>query len=398
MSDTFKWGILGTGVIARKFAGQLGATDRGALAATGSRTAASAQSFAAEFGGTAHGSYEALIADPQVEAVYVSLPNHLHREWTIRALRAGKHVLCEKPFARNAAEAEDMFAAARQTGRVVVEGFMYRCLPVVREFIRTARAGTIGEVKLIRANFTFCRPALDTDARYQPAMAGGSLMDVGAYCINLTRALAGREPTDLRVFAHLHEKGVDDYAAGLLRFGDGLLSTFTSGMTVESDRTVFVGGSEGWMAIECPWLLAESFDIVKGGQRQTVRVPAPKPLFALEADAFAQVARVVWEADPLGMCNFERFDIATNQIDLTRGDNFLKQATIEEARSRQDGNLLEIVRKAPASPIDIIEPRVARVAIGQVLLGEVGRGLAVVPYIFAGLKHLIRGVGVKQGG
>lgn len=319
MSHPLRWGILGTGVIAHKFALQLRATDRGVLIGTGSRTAESARMFAVECGGTVCGSYDDLVAHEQIEAVYVSLPNHLHREWTIRALRAGKHVLCEKPFARNAIEAEEMFAAADQAGRVLVEGFMYRCLPAVQQFIQTVRTGGIGEAKLIRANFTFCRPARDTDARYRPEMAGGSLMDVGAYCLNLTRALAGSEPTEMRIFGHLHERGVDDYAAGILRFGDRLLSTFTCGMTVESDRTVFVGGSEGWLAIESPWLRAESFDIVKGDHRQTVRVPPAKPVFALEAEAFADavqngVAPWITPADTLG--NMRALDELRRQIGL----------------------------------------------------------------------------------
>ena len=319
MNNSLQWGILGTGVIARKFADQLRATDRGVLIATGSRSPDSARQFAAEFGGTAHDSYDALIADPRVAAVYVSLPNHLHHEWTIKALQAGKHVLCEKPFAKNAVQAHEMFAAAAQAGRVLVEGFMYRCLPVVRNFIQTVHSGVIGEVKLIRANFTFCRPVLDTDARYKPEMAGGSLMDVGAYCVNLTRALAGREPTEMRVFGHVHEKGVDDYTAGIMRFGSRLLSTFTSGMTVESDRTVFVGGTEGWLAIDFPWLLAESFDLVKGGQRQTIRVPTPKPVFALEAEAFAEAVQTgaepwITRADTLG--NMRALDELRRQIGL----------------------------------------------------------------------------------
>ncbi len=283
-----KWGILGTGAIARKFASQLPASQSGRLVATGSRSAAGASTFAAEFGGASHGSYEALTGNPEVEAVYVSLPNHLHHEWSIKALRAGKHVLCEKPFARNASEAEAMFRAADESGRVLVEAFMYRCKPSVIRFIQMLKDGVIGDIRLIRSNFTFCREVQPGDARYEPSMAGGSLMDVGAYCVNLCRAVAGAEPVEMHAIAHMHERGVDDYAAGMLRFPGDILATFTCGMTVESDRTTFIGGTKGWMSFDFPWLLGESFLVVRGNDRETISVPSPRPLFAMEADAFAQ--------------------------------------------------------------------------------------------------------------
>ncbi len=282
-----RWGVLGTGVIAGKFAGQLKQTSSGTLVATGSRTAASAQQFSTAFGGRAHASYEALLSDSEVEAVYVSLPNHLHHEWTLKALDAGKHVLCEKPLAANRHQAAEMFAAAERHQHVLVEAFMYRCKPSVREFLRRIHSGAIGEVRLIRSHFTFNRPASDTDARYHSQMAGGSLMDVGCYCVNFSRAIANEEPLNHQALAHLHASGVDDYAAGLLRFPNNALGSFTCGMTVESDRTTFVGGSEGWMSIDFPWLDGESFVIVRGDSRETVTMPSPKPIYALEADAFA---------------------------------------------------------------------------------------------------------------
>lgn len=319
MSQPFQWGILGTGVIARKFGGQLRHTVRGRLVAAGSRTMESAQSFTSEFGGRPHGSYEALIADAEVEAVYNSLPNHLHHEWTIKALEAGKHVLCEKPFALNTRQAEEMFAAAERAGRVLAEAFMYRCKPVIHRFLEAVRRGAVGEVKLIRSHFTFSRPVLGTDARYHAEMGGGSLMDVGAYCVNFSRAIAGAEPVEMRALAHLHERGVDDYAAGVLRFPGDVLATFTCGMTVESDRTTFVGGTKGWMSIDFPWQTADSFLVVNGDRRETIAVPTPKPVYALEADAFADAVSngtPPWtsKADTLG--NMRALDELRRQIGL----------------------------------------------------------------------------------
>ena len=317
MKRPLRWGILGTGNIARKFAGQLPQSRGAELAAVGSRSAESAARFAGEFGGTARAGYEALLADPAVEAVYISLPNALHREWTIRSLEAGKHVLCEKPIASSAAEAGEMFDAARRSGRLVAEAFMYRCHPAVERFIRTVRDGAIGRLKLVRTHFTFNRPASADDVRYQPGLAGGSLMDVGCYCINLARALAGAEPTAMHAVAHRHATGVDDYAAGTLSFDGEVLGCFTCGMTVEADRTTYACGSEGYAVIDCPWFGAGTFTLVKAGQRETVETKAPRDLYALEAEAFAAAVHdgvpfPVSAADTLG--NMRVLDELRKQI------------------------------------------------------------------------------------
>ncbi len=306
MSKPLHWGILGTGRIARKFAGQLGEASRAKLVSVGSRGVESAKDFAGQYGSPAVGDYDAVLADPQVEAVYISLPNSLHHRWTIRALNKGKHVLCEKPIAGDAAEAEEMFDTARRCGRVLVEAFMYRFHPAIGRLIETVRGGAIGDVKLIRSHFTFNR--LDpADVRFQPRLAGGSMMDVGCYCINLSRALAGGEPTAVHAAAHLHASGVDDYAAGTLDFGGQTLAVFTCGMSVEADRTTYIGGSEGYIAIDCPWFCDGSFTLVtdKGDTRHTVRVEATAGLYALEADGLAAAAHEgvdvpVTEADSLG--------------------------------------------------------------------------------------------------
>jgi predicted dehydrogenase len=319
MSTPVAWGILGTGNIARKFAAQLPETSRAELAAVGSRSADSARRFVEEFAGKAHAGYDRLLADPNVEAVYVSLPNALHREWTIRALEAGKHVLCEKPLAATAVDAEEMFAAAKLNGRLLVEAFMYRCHPAVARLIETVRSGAVGQLKLIRTHFTFNRPEPADDVRYQPQLAGGSLMDVGCYCINLARALAGSEPTAVQAVAHLHPSGVDDYAAGTLDFDGRLLAAFTCGMTVEADRTTYVCGSEGYASIDTPWFSDGTFTLVREGKRETIRAEAPMAPYALEAEAFARAVRDgvdpwITKADTLG--NLRVLDALRRQIGL----------------------------------------------------------------------------------
>ena len=155
-TEKLRWGILGTGMIARKFAADLPSSQTGVIAATASRTQASADAFAADYGGKGIEGYQQLLADPDVDAVYISLPNGLHAEWSVAAMEAGKHVLCEKPIACNKAEAETMFAASERTGQVLVEAFMYRTTPAVKAVINLIRRGEIGDLRLMRTNFTFC--------------------------------------------------------------------------------------------------------------------------------------------------------------------------------------------------------------------------------------------------
>ena len=295
--EKLRWGILGTGMMARKFAADLPHSETGALAATASRSKAAAESFAREFGGRAIAGYERLLADPSIDAVHLSLPNGLHHDWTIRALRAGKHVLCEKPMARNAAEAEAMFAVAEECGKVLVEAFMYRAHPLIQRLIRLVRSGGIGEPRLMRTNFTFARAASPDDARYDPAQGGGSLMDVGCYCVNFARALAGAEPVSVSATAHLHPLGVDDYAAGTLTFPGGFLATFTCGMTVASDPGTFIAGTEGQIAIDAFWFGRDGFALKRAdGAIEKHESPVTQPLYAIEADAFA--AAVTGAAKP----------------------------------------------------------------------------------------------------
>ncbi|MBI1374348.1 MAG: gfo/Idh/MocA family oxidoreductase [Phycisphaera sp.] len=328
MADPLRWGVLGTGNIARKFATQIQHTAHSRFTAVGSRTDVSAGRFANEFGGAdrvhAHGSYDAMLADPDVDAVYISLPNGMHHEWTIRALEAGKHVLCEKPLASNAEQAAEMFDVAERTGKLLVEAFMYRCHPAVRKVLELIRGGAIGDVRLIRSNFTFNRPAKPDDARYQADQAGGSLMDVGCYCVNFIRAVAGREPTDVHAIGHIHQLGTDDYAAGTLRFGDDLLATFTCGMTVFSDLTTCVAGTDGYLVIHHPWFSNGRFEIVRGmpqdpnAPREVHTEGGPTDLYDIEARAFGQAVR--GEAPPW----------------ITREDSLGNQRTLDAMR-RQIG-------------------------------------------------------------
>lgn len=292
-------------MIAKKFAGDLPSSETGVLAATASRSRASADAFAGEFGGRGVEGYQQLLADPGVDAVYLSLPNGLHAEWSIAALEAGKHVLCEKPIARNESEATTMFEVSERTGKVLIEAFMYRTAPAVRKVIELVKRGEIGDLRLIRTNFTFAREVSLADARYQPEQAGGALMDVGCYCVNFTRALVGAEPGGVHAIAHLHEAGVDDYAAGTLKFGDDVLATFTCGMTVQSQPGAYIAGTKGMIEFPAFWFAQGGFTLVKDGGSTHFPEPPGKPLYAAEADAFAAAVRGesepwITKADTLG--------------------------------------------------------------------------------------------------
>jgi predicted dehydrogenase len=307
-TDRLRWGILGTGNIARQFAAGVAASARGRLAAVASRAADKAAAFARTYQiPAAYGTYDDLLRDRDVDVVYVSLPNTLHHAWTIAALRAGKHVLCEKPFAATAAEAEEMFDVAQKAGRAVMEAFMYRCHPQTLGVLDAVRAGAIGQVKLIRTSFCYRTTRLADNVRFRPDLAGGALMDVGCYCLNFSRLMAGAEPTEARATGHVHETGVDDLVTGFLRFGPDTVATFGCGMGVQADNTAYVCGSEGYIEIPVPWkppaagaryTIAHSTPPRQDAKDPKAAAPSPPPrrtvtvgvggdVYGLEADDFA---------------------------------------------------------------------------------------------------------------
>jgi len=322
MSESLRFGILGTGNIAAQFADALQTASRSEIVAVASRRGSTASQFARRFDIlNAHAGYDALIADARVEAVYNALPNNLHHEWTIRALRAGKHVLCEKPLAVTAAEAEEMFDVSRHTGRLLVEGFMYRNHPLTAAWLEELRSGVIGDLTLVRTSFCYATRRIADNIRFDPQLAGGALMDVGCYCINLSRLVAGTEPRRMQVSARRHETGVDCQAAGTLEFPSGLLASFACGMNAQTDNSAFLCGAEGFIQVPVPWkpamegagyivrcMAAPKMDKSKGNEtpdEQAHRVDADRPLFALEADDFTAAVQdgatpVISEQDSLG--------------------------------------------------------------------------------------------------
>ena len=255
MAD-LRWGIIGPGRIAPRLVRALSNSRRGELVAVASRDAERAAAFASQHGiGRSFGSYEALLGDPEVDVVYVSLPNHLHAHWTVRALEAGKHVLCEKPLATSVREVDEVIAASRRTGRTAVEGFMYLHHPQTIQAFELARSGALGQIELINGTFSFLLTQ-HNDPRTDPQMGGGSLWDVGCYPISLARHVAGVEPDRFNAFARYDERGVDRTFVGQLHFPGGLLGQFDCGFSAPDRERVEIVGRDATLVLEAPFLPA----------------------------------------------------------------------------------------------------------------------------------------------
>lgn len=250
-----RWGVLSTANIGRAAVNPaIQASSNGTLVAVASRDADRAETFAAEHGiPQAYGSYEALLERDDIDAVYIPLPNSMHREWTIRAARAGKHVLCEKPLALDAAECDEMAAAADDAGVKLMEAFMYRFHPRTERVLEMLREGRIGRVGAVRSAFTF-RLRSQENIRLDPDLGGGALMDVGCYCVNVSRTLVGEEPVEVQASAHWSDRGVDEFMAGMLRFPGGATAHFDCALTLERSEAYEVAGTDGQLRVASAFL------------------------------------------------------------------------------------------------------------------------------------------------
>jgi D-xylose 1-dehydrogenase (NADP+, D-xylono-1,5-lactone-forming) len=245
-------GVLGAAKIARAFIAGVASSERVAVTTVASRDLAKAQAFADDTGlARALGSYEALLADPDIDAIYNPLPNSLHAEWSIRAVEAGKHVLCEKPLAMSAAEARAMFAAATKYGRHLVEAYPYRSQPQTLKLEELIKAGAIGRVRLIRSSFGvyFDDP---TNIRLIPEVGGGSLMDAGSYSVSLALLVAGDAPVRVHAMRGMAATGVDISMAATLEFASGIIAQISSSFATSYHRHALIAGDNG--SIETTYL------------------------------------------------------------------------------------------------------------------------------------------------
>ena len=291
-----RWGILSTAHIARTQAvpAMLEAADA-EIVAVGSRSLERAKAFATEFDiPRAHSSYEALLEDPDVDAVYIGLPNSLHRDWTIAAARAGKHVLCEKPIARTAADAELMVHACREAGVVLMEAFMWRHHAQQARVRELLDSDAIGAPVSVNADFTYRIDPERPNVRLQADLEGGSLMDVGCYPVNLARWVFADEPLEAVGRQHVDpDFGVETSFGGVLRFPEGRLAMVDSSFAQLPMNRYEIAGTEGRIVVERAFRPDDQPGriTVFRGTDQTVEDVPPANQFAYEADHFAASVR-----------------------------------------------------------------------------------------------------------
>jgi len=351
MSTTLNWGILGTGRIAGIFARGLARSKTGRLAAVGSRSAEKAAAFASEHGGVnAHGSYEALLADPAVQAVYIATPHPDHAAWVIRAAEAGKHVLCEKPLGLNHAEAMVAAEACRVHGVLLMEGFMYRFHPQTAKIVELVRDGALGTVGMVQATFGFAAAYAPGHRKWADRYGGGGILDVGCYPVSFARLIAGAvdstgsprvdsasspqadstsssrvdstssphadsinlshaagpsaalgqawpfaDPVSVTGAGGLHPaEGTDSYAAATLKFASGLVAQVACGIGLQQDNAARIYGTAGWLHVPAPWILhrdggPSKLYLHKPGVAapEEITIENNAGIYGLEADAFA---------------------------------------------------------------------------------------------------------------
>jgi D-xylose 1-dehydrogenase (NADP+, D-xylono-1,5-lactone-forming) len=288
---TLRLGLLSTADINLKLLGGVRAAEGVEAVAVASRDAERARAFAAEHGiARAHGSYEALLADRDVDAVYVPLPNSMHVPWSISALQAGKHVLCEKPLTRRPEEAQAAFDAADRAGRVLAEGFMWRHHEQARRLRELVRDRVVGNVRLVRAAFSFFGLDRTGDVRLQKALDGGGLMDVGCYCVSAMRLLLG-EPERVSARQVIGGDGVDVRFAATLGFAGDVLGSFDCGLDMVDRAELEVVGDAGSLFLPDPWHSREPrIEVRRPDGTEVIEIQRKDP-YACELEDFAAAAR-----------------------------------------------------------------------------------------------------------
>jgi xylose dehydrogenase (NAD/NADP) len=288
-SKNLRWGLLSTARINRALIPPLQASKRNQLTVVASRSQSKGDEYARQWNiPCAYGSYEALLADPEIDVIYNSLPNSLHAEWTIRAVGAGKHVLCEKPLAISVAEVDAVATAAQAHGKIVAEAFMYRHHPQTLKIKELVDSGTIGELRLVRGAFTFNinRPG---DVRLNPQLGGGSIWDVGCYPLSYTRYVVGCEPVEVFGWQVTGSSGVDEVFTAQMRFPGGVLAQFDCGFRSDFRTQMEFVGSQGTITIPSPFKpdAREKILLRRGDEEQSIRVRGPALLYSGEVEDIA---------------------------------------------------------------------------------------------------------------
>ncbi len=359
MSTSLSWGILGTGRIAGIFAQGVARSHHSRLGAVGSRTQANADRFAKEFNvPKAHGSYEALLADPAVQAIYVAVPHPQHTEWVVKAAEAGKHILCEKPAGLNYAEMMVMAEAVRAHGVLFMEAFMYRCHPQTAKIVEIVRSGVLGEIRLVQAAFGFNAGFNASSRLWANAAGGGGILDVGCYPVSMARLIAGAisgqpflDPVSVTGAGQLHpETGVDVVTAASMKFPNGLVAQVSTSVGVTQDNSLRIYGTNGSLHVPSPWIppsdgATAKMTLSANGKTEEISIVTPGALYGLEADAVAAAlaegkreTTAMPIADTLG--NLAALDAWRASIGLVyeqeKPQNFLHTHTRRPLRRRAD--------------------------------------------------------------
>ncbi len=320
------WGLLSTARINRALIPPLRSSKRNKLLAVASRSQENADAYAKEKKiPRAHGSYEALLADPEIDVIYNPLPNHLHAEWTIKALEAGKHVLCEKPLALSVDEVDAIEAARRKHGRIVAEAFMYRHHPQTLKVQELVKDGSLGSVKLVHGSFSFVLTH-EGDVRLNPEWGGGSIWDVGCYPISYARTVLGANPLEVFGWQVIGPTGVDETFIGQMRFANDVLMQFDSSFAIPFHAFMEIVGTEGTLNIPTPFKPGENEKIylTRDGKTETIKIKGEQ----------LYIGEVEDMADAILLGKEPRVSLADS-----RGNVMVIQSLLESARTGSPINI-----------------------------------------------------------
>ena len=293
MTDSIRWGLIGLGSISRKFATGLGFLPDAEVHAVASRSAEKAEAFGAEFGAARrYDSYEALAEDPDVDVVYIGTPHSYHMPNTLLCLNAGKHVLCEKPFAVNAGEAKLMIDCARANNRFLMDAFWTRFFPGMIKLRELLANKVIGDVMLLQVDFGFRLEQIMPEHRlFNPELGGGALLDVGVYCVQLASMIYGKQPSEIVSQVTLGSTGVDELSATIFKYSEYELATIATSIRLSTPQEVRIMGSGGYIALSDWWRPSEMTVAVSGQEPETLRFNNEGNGFNYEAAAVGRCIR-----------------------------------------------------------------------------------------------------------
>ncbi len=410
-----RWGIIGPGTIARTFADGIAHSTTGKLEAIATRNPDKPGLAEAFAGARIVKGYEALLVDPLIDAVYIATPHTGHAEWAIKAIRAGKHVLVEKPIALSAYDADAIFHEAKKAGVFAGEAYMYRLHPQTAKLVELIRNRAVGDIRIIRSSFGFNMGTFRPDHRlFANEMAGGGILDVGGYPVSMARLVAGAadgkafaEPDKVSGAAYLGQSGVDEWASAVLKFPNGIVAEVSCSIMASQDNVLRIIGSEGRIEVKDFWFASGHkggvgrIDIIKGTETETIEVPEDRWLYSFEVDAAGKAIResrqefeapgMTW-ADTLG--NLRVMDQWRAAVGLEYGVEKASMRTTNIAGSKVEAGNAVPKRQIPgiSKPASVVAlgfeffPNFASASLTLDAFYEAGGNLFDTAYVYGGGK------------